>query len=187
MRPPTAFRGVFRTDEEARAVYSEAAGIARLEPMAVAVPVDPEDAETLVRWAAETRTALIARGSGSSMGGGAIGTGVVVDFGRLNAIGDVDREDRRVFVGPGAIREAVNEAVARQGLRFPGTDLRLTFALSLAASRNEWKLSRQVVVPLQSRPGATWRLEVTVVPLERFVQDRLLKFRADGQDLDDLA
>ena len=116
---PAGFRGVFRTDEEARAVYSEAAGIGRAQPTAVAVPVDAEDVETLVRWAAVSQTPLIARGSGSSMGGGAIGTGVIVDFGQLDGIGEVDREEQRVFVGPGAIREAVNEAAARGGLRFP--------------------------------------------------------------------
>lgn len=119
MRPPSGFRGVFRTDEDARAVYSEAAGIGRAHPAAVAVPVDAEDVVTLVRWAAETTTPLVPRGSGSSMGGGAIGTGVIVDLGRLDVIGEVDRAGRGVLVGPGAIRESVNAAAARAGLRFP--------------------------------------------------------------------
>src|SRR5215207_445974 len=53
------FRGTFRDDLPARAVFSEAAGIARIMPRAVAVPVDPEDAALLVRWASETATPLI--------------------------------------------------------------------------------------------------------------------------------
>ena len=117
--PPAGFRGVFRTDEDARAVYSEAAGIGRMVPTAVAVPVDADDVETLVRWAADTRTPLVARGSGSSMAGGAIGSGVIVDLTRLDAIGPVDRDARTIFVGPGAIRETVNAAANRDGLRFP--------------------------------------------------------------------
>ena len=42
-------------------------------------------AATLVRWAAETNIPLIPRGSGSSMAGGAIGDGVIVDLSRLDA------------------------------------------------------------------------------------------------------
>ena len=67
--PPAGFRGVFRDDLDARAVYSEAAGIARIVPRGVAVPVDADDVCALVRWAAETRTPLVPRGSGSSMAG----------------------------------------------------------------------------------------------------------------------
>ena len=113
------FRGDWRDDAEARAVYSEAAGIARIMPMAVAVPADPGDVVTLVRWAASTGTPLIPRGSGSSMAGGAIGSGVIVDLGRLNAIGAIDAAHRRVRVGPGAIAARVDRAAAGVGLRFP--------------------------------------------------------------------
>jgi len=74
---PNGFRGVFRDDESARAVYAEGAGIARVIPAAVAVPVDADDVAALVRWAASSNTALIARGSGSGMAGGAVGPGDV--------------------------------------------------------------------------------------------------------------
>ena len=116
---PRDFRGAFRTDDEACAVYAEAAGIGRIIPRAVAVPVDADDAATLVRWARDTRTPLVPRGSGSSMASGAIGTGVIVDLSRLNAIGDVDRERRRIRVGPGALRGDIERAARAVGLRFP--------------------------------------------------------------------
>ena len=73
MRRPALFRGTFRDDEGARAVYAEAAGIAREAPLAVAVPVDADDVARLARWASESGIPLIPRGSGSSMAGGAIG------------------------------------------------------------------------------------------------------------------
>ena len=76
MNGPAEFRGIWREDEEAKAVYAEAAGIARITPLAIAVPADANDVATLVQWARNTRTALVPRGSGSSMGGGAIGHGV---------------------------------------------------------------------------------------------------------------
>ena len=116
---PAAFRGVFRTDEEALAVYSEAAGIARVRPRAVAVPVDVDDLSALVRWANEAGVPLIPRGSGSSMPGGAIGDGIVVDVSRWTAIGDVHVESRTIRVGPGAIRADVDRAARQHGLRFP--------------------------------------------------------------------
>ncbi|NUP56463.1 MAG: FAD-binding oxidoreductase, partial [Gemmatimonadaceae bacterium] len=90
------FRGVFRADAAARAVYSEAAGIAQIVPRAVAVPMDAEDVVGLVRWAGRTGTPLVPRGSGSSMAGGALGDGVIVDLRRLAALGPVDAAARAV-------------------------------------------------------------------------------------------
>lgn len=53
------------------------------------------------------------------MGGGAVGPGVVVDLGRLDSPGVVDAETRRLWVGPGVLRDAVNTAAAPFGLRLP--------------------------------------------------------------------
>ena len=117
--PPPGFRGVFRTDEAARAVYSEAAGIARVMPRAVAVPVNEGDVAALVRWARESATPLVPRGSGSSMPGGAIGDGVILDLSRLRDIESVNVAERTIVVEPGVLRAEVNRAVAAHGLRFP--------------------------------------------------------------------
>ena len=116
---PSGFRGIFREDEQARAVYAEGAGIARALPAAIAVPNDARDAAALVAWARSTRTALIPRGSGSGMAGGAVGTGVVVDMSRIDWMADVDVGGRRLWVGPGALRGAVQAEAARHALRFP--------------------------------------------------------------------
>ena len=117
--PPAGFRGVFRDDDDARAVYAEAAGIARAWPLAVAAPADADDLSLLVRWAASTGTPLIPRGSGSSMGGGAIGDGVIVDTSRWRHIGGADQSTRAIRVGPGALRGDVDRAARTRGLRFP--------------------------------------------------------------------
>ena len=113
------FRGYFREDELARAVYSEAAGIGRAIPAAVAVPVDAEDVVALVKWAAETGTSLIPRGSGSSMAGGAIGSGVVVDLSRINHLDRIIERERTVWVEPGVLWSTLDVAARRKGLRFP--------------------------------------------------------------------
>jgi FAD/FMN-containing dehydrogenase len=119
LSPPAHFRGPFRADEAARAVYSEAAGIAQVIPRAVAVPQDADDVVTLVRWAFETGSPLVPRGSGSSMAGGAIGDGVVVDLSRLRFLGPVDRTRRTVRCGPGILRDEVDSAARQSGLQFP--------------------------------------------------------------------
>ncbi len=117
--PPPVFRGVFRDDELARAIYSEAAGIGRLIPSAVAVPVDAADVASLVVWAAATGTALTPRGSGSSMAGGAIGEGVVVDLSRINLLGSIDESARTVWADPGVIWSSLDAAARLKGLRLP--------------------------------------------------------------------
>src|SRR5437868_13961990 len=102
------FRGTFRDDAGARAVYSEAAGIGQIVPRAVAVPVDADDAAAIVRWAAETNTPLIPRGSGSSMASGAIGDGVIIDLSRLDRLDPVNAAARSIRCGPGALRDTID-------------------------------------------------------------------------------
>jgi FAD/FMN-containing dehydrogenase len=118
MRPPE-FRGVFRDDEAACAVYSEAAGIARITPRAIAVPADADDVVTLAEWAQSSGIPLTARGAGSSMAGAAIGDGVIVDMSRMKTIGSIDPQTQRVWVGPGAIRDDVDAVARAAGLWFP--------------------------------------------------------------------
>ena len=116
---PPDFRGVYRDDADARAVYSEAAGIAQIIPRAVAVPVDADDVVTLVKWAACERVPLVPRGSGSSMAGGAIGDGVIVDLSRLNLLEAPNLGTNTIRCGPGALRNAVDAAARAVGRTFP--------------------------------------------------------------------
>ncbi|HEY7393936.1 MAG TPA: FAD-binding oxidoreductase, partial [Gemmatimonadaceae bacterium] len=116
---PAGFRGVFRADDDARAVYSEAAGIERVWPRAIAVPLDEADLTALATWASATSMPLIARGSGSSMPGGAIGDGVIVDLSRWRACRDIRLDARTICVGPGMLRAEVDRMARAVGLRFP--------------------------------------------------------------------
>jgi len=116
--PP--IRGLYRTDERARAAYAEGAGIFRIIPQGVARPADVADLTALVRWAAETRTPLIPRGAGSGMAGGNVGDGIIVDLTRM--------ADPMLVIDPGARRARtdtsislgkLNEAAGKDGLRLP--------------------------------------------------------------------
>ena len=117
--PSSDFRGLYRDDADACAVYSEAAGIAQIIPRAVAVPLDAADVVTLVKWAASERVPLIPRGSGSSMAGGAIGDGVIVDLSRLNSLEAPNLGTNTIRCGPGALRHAVDAAARAGGRTFP--------------------------------------------------------------------
>lgn len=109
---PPNFSGVFRTDDAARAAYSEAAGIGRMLPLAVAVPSSADAAASIVRWAAGEGVPLIPRGSGSSMAGGAIGHGVVVDLSRLRQLDDPDEQGRSIRAESGVLRAEVQQRAA---------------------------------------------------------------------------
>lgn len=125
---PPPMRGAFRTDDAARGVYAESAGVLQLLPRAVAVPADADDLRTLVRWAAGERVPLVPRGSGSSMSGGAVGDGVVVDLSRLVTLSPIDRERHTVWAASGVLRRAVEQAANADGLRFPVDPSSGTFA-----------------------------------------------------------
>lgn len=120
MQTPDGFRGAFRTDEAARALYAEGAGIYRIVPAAVAVPEDTDDLIALVRWAGQTGTPLVPRGAGSGMPGGNVGSGVVVDLTRGFRRGPlVDVDARIARAGASVTWQAVNDAAASAGLFLP--------------------------------------------------------------------
>ncbi|HKO16956.1 MAG TPA: FAD-binding oxidoreductase [Gemmatimonadaceae bacterium] len=90
-----------------------------MRPLAVAVPGDADDVSALVHWAHDTCTPLVPRGSGSSMAGGAVGRGVIIDLSRLRHFGVVDERARSLRVGPGVLRAEVDRLARSHGLRFP--------------------------------------------------------------------
>ena len=118
MRPP-GFRGVWREDTTARAVYAESAGIGRVWPHAIAQPDDEDDVAELLRWAARHDAMVVPRGAGSSMTGAATGPGIVVDLSGLHHVSAADPAWRVVRCGPGATLARVNRSANAAGLRVP--------------------------------------------------------------------
>ena len=113
-------RGLYRTDERARAAYAEAAGIYRIVPRAVALPAHLDDLVRLVRWAADERVPLVPRGAGSAMGGGNVGEGVVVDVTRMDGPGvEIHSGQRRGRMRAGASLGELEAASAPHNLRLP--------------------------------------------------------------------
>jgi FAD/FMN-containing dehydrogenase len=119
MLPPPAMRGVFRTDERARAAYAESAGIYRIVPLAVSLPTDRDDLVSLVRWASEHRVPLVPRGAGSAMGGGNVGEGVVVDLTRLPRRLEIRPSERLAVTSANVTLAELNIAADPHRLRLP--------------------------------------------------------------------
>jgi FAD/FMN-containing dehydrogenase len=117
---PSGFRGEFRSDDVACALYSEGAGVFRIVPRAVAVPADRDDLVSLLRWAEAGAVPLVPRGAGSGMPGGNVGRGVVVDLTRACRDAPViDRGARTARCGAAVTYRELNASAAPHGLLLP--------------------------------------------------------------------
>ncbi|OBF13688.1 FAD-binding and (Fe-S)-binding domain-containing protein [Mycobacterium sp. ACS4331] len=103
----------------ARAQFSYDASNYRLTPEAVAHPRDVDDVVAVVREAHRLRIPITTRGSGTSMAGNAVGTGVVLNFGRhMNRVLHVDDDARTATVEAGVVLDTLQDAVREHGLMF---------------------------------------------------------------------
>ena len=110
-------KGELLFDELSRALYSTDASIFQVLPAGVVVPRDEEDVQALVRYAAENRVPLLARGAGTGVAGESLGTGLVVDLSRhFRTVHEIGTD--AVRVQPGVIWRELNAQLARVGRRF---------------------------------------------------------------------
>lgn len=113
-----SFSGELSVDAVQRSLYASDGSLYQIDPLAVACPKSRDDVVTLVQYAAEHRLPIIPRGSGSSVTGGALGRGIVVDFSRhLTGIEVLD--DETVRVQPGVVLDDLNRHLRPLGRYFP--------------------------------------------------------------------
>ena len=114
----------------ARTLYSSDASVYRLEPRVVVRPRHRDEIGAVLGVARELGVPLTARGAGTSIAGNAIGTGIVLDtYRHLNRVLDLDPEQARATVEPGAVHATLQRAAMAHGLRFgpdPSTHTRCT-------------------------------------------------------------
>ena len=122
-------RGVVADDAGTRAAYSTDASNYRHVPAAVAFPRDAADVAAALAACREHGVPLIPRGGGTSIGGQAIGSGVVLDFSRHLTAVEVDAGTATARVQPGLVLDTLRAAAAPHGLTFapdPSTHSRCT-------------------------------------------------------------
>jgi FAD/FMN-containing dehydrogenase/Fe-S oxidoreductase len=106
-------------DNLTRQLYATDASPYQVVPMAVAFPKNAAHASSIIQAAAQAGVAVIPRGAGTGLSGGAIGDGLVVDFAKHNRqIFNFDKERRTVRVGPGVVLDQLNAFLKPHGFRF---------------------------------------------------------------------
>lgn len=92
---------------------------------AILQPASTEEVAAIVRLAVEHGIALVPQGGNTSMVGGATppedGSALILSLRRMNRIRSIDPVSRRAVAEAGVILQALHEAAATQGMRFPLT------------------------------------------------------------------
>jgi FAD/FMN-containing dehydrogenase/Fe-S oxidoreductase len=113
------FTGDLRVDTASRTLYSTDASMYQIEPLGVAIPRTQDDLQSAVEFAAKYKVPILPRGSGSSLGGQAIGNALILDCSRhLDSILELDSESRTAIVEPGVVLADLNRAAGKLGLMF---------------------------------------------------------------------
>jgi FAD/FMN-containing dehydrogenase/Fe-S oxidoreductase len=99
--------------------YSTDASVYQEKPLAVAIPHNVEDIQTLVSFANQHQITLIPRAAGTSLAGQVVGSGLVVDISKhFNQMIEVNIEERWCRVQPGVIRDDLNHYLKGFGLMY---------------------------------------------------------------------
>ncbi|MFJ6028019.1 FAD-binding oxidoreductase [Pseudarthrobacter sp. NPDC092424] len=89
-------------------------------PLAVAFPESLGDVQTVVRACAAAGVAVVARGAGTGVSGGAhaVRNCIVMSLERMDRILDLNPDDETAVVEPGVVNAVLNEAAAVHGLMY---------------------------------------------------------------------
>ena len=125
-----AVRGDLWFDDVTRGLYATDASIYQITPACVICPRDEDDVLAVTAIASEYEMPILPRGAGTSLGGQAVGPGMVLDFSRyMTELIDLDVDRRRARVRPGIVLDKLNARLAGHGLHFapdPATGNRAT-------------------------------------------------------------
>ncbi|MGH8888221.1 MAG: FAD-binding oxidoreductase, partial [Acidothermaceae bacterium] len=90
------------------------------QPLAVVVAHDTADVQNTLRWATEHRVAVVPRGAGTGLSGGAaaIDGCVVLSLAKMTAILEVNRDDQLAVVQAGVVNADLQKTVAQLGLMY---------------------------------------------------------------------
>ncbi len=100
-------------DDVGRSLYTTDGSLFAERPLAVVRPRSTDDVAATIRWAAENRVSVHPRGGGTSLCGGPLGPGIVIDCSRfMRRVLAV--EEHTVRVQPGVVAAQFNAFLARR-------------------------------------------------------------------------
>ncbi len=106
-------------DNLTRQLYATDASLYQIEPAGVAFPCSAAQASSVIQAAADAGISITPRGAGTSLSGGAIGEGLIVDFSRHNRqITALNIDNRTVQVGAGVVLDQLNTYLKPHGFCF---------------------------------------------------------------------
>src|SRR5262245_6855472 len=109
--------GDVRCDDVFLRLYASDASVYQLQPLAVLRPRNAADVAAIVRYAADKRLPVHARGAGTGLAGESLGRGLVIDFARyMRRIFRTDAQSVRVQ--PGVVHALLNEHLRGVGRVF---------------------------------------------------------------------
>ena len=106
--------------EELRPYECDALSAYRQLPMAVVIPETAEQIQTILQLCSKNRVAVVARGAGTGLSGGALplADGILLSLAKFNRIITIDPHNRTARVQPGVTNLAISKAVAQYGLYY---------------------------------------------------------------------
>lgn len=109
--------GEVRFDGWSRSLYSTDASLYQIQPVGVVIPRHRDDLHAALEVSAAHTVPILARGSGTSLAGQAVGAALVLDTTQyLNRILAIDVEARTAVVEPGVTVAMLNRTLAPLGL-----------------------------------------------------------------------
>ena len=102
------------------ALYEYDGSVDRARPEWVVFPASTGEVSRIVKFAVGNDVPIVGRGAGTGLSGGALarGGGIMIAFGRMNRILELDLENRRAVVQPGVVNFDLTRAVEHAGLYF---------------------------------------------------------------------
>jgi len=174
--------GDVRCDDLFVQLYASDASIYEVSPLGVVRPRTAEDVAATVRYAAQNKISIHARGSGSGLAGESLGRGLIIDFSRyMRRV--IDISDGTARVQAGVVLDHLNEQLAAQGRVFgpdPATSHVTTMGgtISVDGSGSRWPVygsARQQVESLEVvlANGDLAHFSVHDVPVAAASSDRI--------------
>lgn len=111
---------ILHSDEAVAPYECDGLSAYRQKPMVVVLPDTVAQVQAIMRACHALKVPVMARGSGTSLSGGALPPeyGVVLSLARFNRILSIDTQNKTARVQPGVRNLAISEAVAQHGLYY---------------------------------------------------------------------
>ncbi len=125
------------TSEMELQLYGYDASLVRGRPDCIVMPSSTEEVSRVVKYAHENGIPVVARGAGTNLSGGSVPTkgGIAMLFTRMNRVLEVDVENQRVVVEPGAITLDIKGVIGKVGYLYqpdPSSEKASTIAGNLS-------------------------------------------------------